>query len=315
MSVRNETEIQIMRILFKTNNGKFTKNTSSKRAYPFGVEAEYYRKLRAFFKPLIDYVNKYIDGNMDALLRGDSNELEVRNDAIPGKSFRKMIYDLEDYMDAYMPDIGEVPEDQLNNVILLSLRETAEKAKKFGDKEFEKEIKKGIFVSVPISSPWWNDMLKSWAENNYALITSNASRFVDKINNLTEQAIVNGFSHKRLKEELKKATTGLSDAHCKLIARDQLGKLNGQIAQAQKQEIGLNLYTWSTARDDRVRENHEMMEGLLCRYDDADVCSYDEGKTWVDRPATAVHLHPGQDYQCRCVGLMYYPELLSVLRK
>lgn len=311
MKIKNETEIQLLKILFKTNGGRSTRNVTSKRAYPFGVEAEYYRKLRAFFKPLLDYVNKYIDENMDALLRGDSSE--IRNDAIPGKSFRKMIYDLEDYMNAYMPDIAEVPEDQLNNVILLSLRETAEKAKKFGDKEFEKEIKKGIYVSLPLSSPWWDDMIKSWAENNYALITSNASRFIDKINNLTEQAVVNGFSHKKLKEEIKKATEGLSDKHCKLIARDQIGKLNGQIAQAQKQELGLECYVWSTAKDDRVRESHHLMEGLLCKYDDASVCSYDGGKTWVERPSGAVELHPGQDIQCRCVGLAYYPELMAKL--
>lgn len=313
MEIKNTTEIQLMKILFKTSGSRSTRNMTSKRAYPFGVENEYYRKLRAFFKPLLDYVNKYIDENMDALLRGDSSE--IRNDAIPGKTFRKMILDLEEWESMYMPDISELPEEQLNNTILLSIRDTAEQAKEFGDKEFEKEIKKGIYVSLPLSSPWWDDMIKSWSENNYALITSNASRFIDKINNLTEQAVVNGFSHKKLKEEIKKATEGLSDKHCKLIARDQIGKLNGQIAQAQKQELGLECYVWSTAKDDRVRESHQLMEGLLCRYDDASMCSYDGGKTWTTRPSGAVELHPGQDIQCRCVGLAYYPELIKELTK
>lgn len=313
MKIKNETEIQLLKILFKTNGSKATKNMTSKRAYPHGVELEYYRKLKGFFKPLTDYVQKYIDEHMEPLLRGDSNEIKL--DAIPGDSFRRMIYNLEDWLSVYMPDISALPEERLNNTILVSLAKTADDAKKFGDKEFEKEIKKGVSVNLPLSSPWWNDMMESWAENNYTLITSNAKKFVEQINVLTEQAIVNGFSHKELKDEIKKATTGLSDAHCKLIARDQIGKLNGQIAQAQKQEIGLECYVWSTANDDRVRESHEMMEGILCRYDDASICSYDNGKTWVDRPSTAVHLHPGQDIQCRCVGLAYYPELIKELRK
>ena len=77
------------------------------------------------------------------------------------------------------------------------------------------------------------------------------------------------------------------------------------------EEIGLDMYVWSTAFDDRVRDSHALMEGLLCRWDDASVCSYDGGKTWVERPAGAVELHPGQDIQCRCVGLSYYPELTA----
>ena len=93
-----------------------------------------------------------------------------------------------------------------------------------------------------------------------------------------------------------------------------MGKLNGQISQAQSQELGLELYVWSTSMDDRVRESHALMEGLLCRYDDATVCSYDNGKTWVDRPSGAVQLNPGQDIQCRCVGLAFYPELEAEMK-
>ena len=309
MKIKNETEIQLMKILFKTSRKKPTKNITSKRAYPHGAEIKYFRQLKGFFKPLTDYVNKYVNENLEQLLRGDSTEIHL--DTIPGQSFRNMIYNLENWLSIYMPDIADLPTDSNNNVIFTALGKTADEAKSFGDKEFQKIIEKGIHVSVPTSSPWWDDMKSSWAENNYTLITSNAKKYVEQINNLTEQAIVNGLSPKKLKEEIMKATEGLSDKHCKLLARDQMGKLNGNITEAQMQEIGLDLYVWSTAFDDRVRDSHAAMEGLLCRWDDASVCSYDGGKTWVDRPSDAVQLHPGQDIQCRCVGLAYYPELTA----
>lgn len=307
MKIKNETEIQLMKILFKTSGKKPTKNITSQRAYPHGVEMKYFRQLKGFFKPLTDYVNKYINENLEPLLRGDSTE--IRLDTIPGQSFRNMIYNLENWLSIYMPDIADLPTDSNNNVIFTALGKTAEEAKAFGDKEFQKIIEKGIHVSVPTSSPWWNDMKSSWAENNYTLITSNAKKYVEQINNLTEQAIVNGLSPKKLKEQIMKATEGLSEKHCKLLARDQMGKLNGNITEAQMQEIGLDLYVWSTAYDDRVRDSHALMEGLLCRWDDASVCSYDNGKTWEPRPSGAIDLHPGQDIQCRCVGLAFYPEL------
>ena len=306
MSVKNETEIQLMKILFKTS-GKATKNKSSKRAYPIGVEIKYFRQLKAFFKPLIDYVKKYLTENSEQLLKGDSKEIKL--DSIPGDTFRKMIFDIENWLAIYMPDIAELNPNA--NIIFTSLAKTADEAKRFGDKEFKKIINKGIHVDVPISAVWWDDMKKSWAEYNYTLITSNAKRYVSQINTLTEQAIVNGLSPSKLKDEIFKATESLSEKHCRLIARDQMGKLNGNIEQAQMQEIGLDMYIWSTSLDDRVRDSHAVMEGLLCRWDDASVCSYDDGKTWVSRPADAVHLHPGQDIQCRCVALSYYPELVT----
>ena len=311
MKMKNQTEIQLMKILFKTSGKKPTKNPTSKRAYPHGVEQKYYRELKGFFKPLTDYVNNYISNNLEPLLRGDSEE--IRLDTIPGKSFRNMIYNLENWLSIYMPDIADLPDDpyQNNNVILTTLGKTADEAMEFGEKEFSRILEKGIHVNLPTTAEWWDDMKKSWAEDNYTLITSNAKNYVSKINTLTEQAIVNGMSPGKLKEEILKATESLSEKHCRLLARDQMGKLNGQITQAQMEEVGLDLYVWSTAYDDRVRDSHALMEGLLCRWDDASVCSYDNGKTWVPRPSGAVDLHPGQDIQCRCVGLAYYPELIA----
>ena len=315
MEMKNQTEIQLMKIIFKTNGKRVTKKPTSSRAYPHGIEQKYYRELRGFFKPLTDYVTKYIFENLDPLLRGDSKEIHL--DAIPGKSFRGMVYNLEKWLAMYMPDISQLPETQYqsDNIIFTALGETADEVLAFGEEEFSKMLEKGIHVNLPTSADWWEDMKKSWAEDNYTLITSNAKNYVSKINTLTEQAIVNGLAPGKLKEQIMKATEGLSENHCKLLARDQMGKLNGQITQAQMEEIGLELYVWSTAYDDRVRDSHALMEGLLCRWDDASVCSYDNGKTWVKRPSGAVDLHPGQDIQCRCVGLAFYPELISEIEE
>lgn len=309
MSARNETEIQLMKILFRNQKKKPTKNLTSRRAYPHGVEQKYYRQLKGFFKPLTNYVKNYLDKNTESLLHGDSKEIKL--DAIPGPSFRKMVYSLEDWLSIYMPDIADLPNDSNNNVILTALGKTADETMEFGEKEFKRILEQGIHVNMPTSASWWNDMKNSWMEDNYTLITSNAKKYISQINTLTEQAIVNGWSMGKLNQEIQKVTTGLSDKHCKLLARDQIGKLNGQINQAQMEELGLDLYVWSTAYDDRVRDSHSIMEGLLCRWDDANVCSYDNGKTWQDRPSGAVLLHPGQDIQCRCVGLAFYPELIA----
>ena len=83
------------------------------------------------------------------------------------------------------------------------------------------------------------------------------------------------------------------------------------VTQARMRSIGLELYVWSTSGDEKVRPSHKLMDGLLCRWDDATVYREDGGKTWKPRPAGAVRLHPGMDIQCRCVALAYFDELVN----
>ena len=318
---KNETAIQVLKILYSQNKkkSKKIKKTHYNTVYPRAIEAKYKTKLSSYFQPLIDYVNKFLEENEDALLRGDSMQLKL--DVLPGGTFRRMITSLEGWLSVYMPTVPELKEGQ-NNVILMGLNQTAEQLKAHEDKQFQKQLQNGIGVSFQTNAPWWPNTKATWAGNNYNLIVSNARNYVNQINNLAEQAVVNGWSPKQLQEQIKKASNGLSDKKCRLLARDQIGKLQGQVAEAQMEEIGLEMYIWDTSGDERVRGNpagkyptavpsHYVMDELLCRWDDATVYSKDNGKTWIDRPANAVKLHPGQDIQCRCVALAYIPELLS----
>lgn len=318
---KNETAIQVLKILYSQNKkkSKKIKKTHYNTVYPRAIEAKYKTKLSSYFQPLIDYVNKFLEENEDALLRGDSMQLKL--DVLPGGTFRRMIASLEGWLSVYMPTVPELKEGQ-NNVILMGLNQTAEQLKEHEDKQFQKQLQNGIGVSFQTNAPWWSDTKATWAGNNYNLIVADARNYVNQINNLAEQAVVNGWSPKQLQEQIKKASNGLSDKKCRLLARDQIGKLQGQVAEAQMEEIGLEMYIWDTSGDERVRGNpagkyptavpsHYVMDGLLCRWDDATVYSKDNGKTWIDRPANAVKLHPGQDIQCRCVALAYIPELLS----
>lgn len=318
---KNETAIQVLKILYSQNKkkSKKIKKTHYNTVYPRAIEAKYKTKLSSYFQPLIDYVNKFLEENEDALLRGDSMQLKL--DVLPGGTFRRMITSLEGWLSVYMPTVPELKEGQ-NNVILMGLNQTAEQLKAHEDKQFQKQLQNGIGVSFQTNAPWWPNTKATWAGNNYNLIVSNARNYVNQINNLAEQAVVNGWSPKQLQEQIKKASNGLSDKKCRLLARDQIGKLQGQVAEAQMEEIGLEMYIWDTSGDERVRGNpagkyptavpsHYVMDGCLCRWDNATLYSKDNGKTWIDRPANAVKLHPGQDIQCRCVALAYIPELLS----
>ena len=81
--------------------------------------------------------------------------------------------------------------------------------------------------------------------------------------------------------------------HAQLIARDQIAKLNGEIAKKQQQDAGVEEYEWSDSRDERVRTRHHDLNGKRFRWDDPPVVDERTGR----------RCHPGGDYQCRCVAL------------
>lgn len=92
----------------------------------------------------------------------------------------------------------------------------------------------------------------------------------------------------------------------KFIARDQTAKLNADLNQARNADLGIDLYIWGGTDDSRERDSHSVMNGMLCKYSDPTVYSDDMGKTWKKRKRIGgVELHPGKDFQCRCVSRGY----------
>ena len=83
----------------------------------------------------------------------------------------------------------------------------------------------------------------------------------------------------------------VSKSRASLIARDQVLKLNGQVAQSRQTMAGIAAYRWSTSRDERVRDSHRDLDKTVHK--------------WSEPPEVAPgrFCHPGMDYQCRCVSI------------
>jgi SPP1 gp7 family putative phage head morphogenesis protein len=81
-------------------------------------------------------------------------------------------------------------------------------------------------------------------------------------------------------------------ARAEVIARDQVGKFYGQLAQLRQEELGIESYTWRTVGDERVRDPwHTSLDGKVFRWDDPPVTNRRGERN-----------HPGGDIQCRCTA-------------
>ena len=120
---------------------------------------------------------------------------------------------------------------------------------------------------------------------NVELIKSVPRQQLDKIKLAIEEGIASGDDSFALKEVIFKIN-GQDSRRAKLIARDQLQKLNGVLVQARQQSLGLNGYIWRTSHDERVRQSHKDNDGKQFQ--------------WNSPPRGTGH--PGEDINCRCVA-------------
>lgn len=120
---------------------------------------------------------------------------------------------------------------------------------------------------------------------NIALINSIPQQYIDKVEQAVMASLQAGTLNATLADDLLKIE-GVTKSRAKLIARDQLGKINSRLSQIRQQSLGITHYFWSTSHDERVRDRHKRWDGDRIAWD-----------------TPTIDGHPGQAIQCRCTAI------------
>lgn len=140
----------------------------------------------------------------------------------------------------------------------------------------------GRFLDVPaIPIP---GVLTAWARENADLIRSIDDRYFDEVAGVVEDALRSGRATREIAALIRERYE-VSRSSARRLARDQIGKLNGQITKVRQVSAGVTHYRRLTAKDSRVRPSHAR--------------THDKIYAWDDPPDIG---HPGEDYECRCVA-------------
>lgn len=121
---------------------------------------------------------------------------------------------------------------------------------------------------------------------NTQLIKSLPDQFVAKLQPMILADVQVGRRYEDLADDIE-TLFGATENRAKVIARDQMAKVNSTINAAKQQAVGIEKYIWSTAGDERVRDSHAEKEG--------------QEFAWDDPPADTGN--PGEDIMCRCVAI------------
>lgn len=155
-------------------------------------------------------------------------------------------------------------------------------------------------------------LLKDWEANFQMLCVSAESDAKKDIARLVTQAKNEGWNGKQLEKAVMKELPDKYANRASVIARTESAKLNTSVTLETYKEIGCQYYMWMATLDERVRPDHAMMNGLICSATDPTVW-YEENPDDPMHPIehkrddTMVHLHPGEDFQCRCTMVMWDP--------
>ena len=255
----------------------------TKPIYPQSVEREFQRLTDAYMKLLKAELQKHLP-EIRAAAQAEAGQ---RHDGIN---------DLIAFIQQLFVEIREALEQ---SVAAFGLRRKVERMAHMTRKLSIKEWKRAVHAVLGIDifedyymGEFYREAITRWVETNVSLISTIPKNTLDKMENIVLDGFRNGRPTSSIMKEIQK-TYSVSKARARLIARDQIAKLNGELSRQQQLDAGVKEYIWSDSRDGRVRDSHRSLNGKRFSWNEPPIVDIKRGR----------RCHPGQDFQCRCVPL------------
>ena len=119
--------------------------------------------------------------------------------------------------------------------------------------QFLKNVNKavGVDVSGMLKREGIEAVMTSALQENVTLVTSLPDEYLKRIESIVYSGMQQGRYPTAIAKDLQEAT-GISWRRAKLIARDQVAKINSAVDSERSQNLGIEFYKWSTSNDRRV---------------------------------------------------------------
>lgn len=187
--------------------------------------------------------------------------------------------DLADQLEAVRIDVAQAytPEE-----LKRLAKTTGESVAKWNERQLNGQLKGIVEVDLFGGESWLAREAGGFVVQNVSLITSIEDTYLSQVENLIATSVRSGLRVEDIADELE-GRFDVSRSRAELIARDQVGKFNGQLTELRQTDLGIDGYTWRDSGDARVRPEHHALDG--------------KSFTWDNPPEPG---HPGEDFQCRC---------------
>lgn len=242
---------------------------------PDGVRLEYFKAIRSPAQAMVAVVRRDLVPELVQILE------PVRADAIDDDRKRAQAR-AKKVMDGIARDLART----------VDVSEIRALAKKFGERtsqfqraQLGRQVRAAISVDInkiAATEKGIRASIDGWIAVNVDLIKTMPDVYFDDVRQQVSAAIERGTRHEVLAQQLA-GRYEIPINRAALIARDQVGKLYGQLNAQRQQNLGIRKFIWRDAGDNRVREEHADLNGQTFPYDDP--------------PAEGM---PGEPISCRC---------------
>lgn len=161
------------------------------------------------------------------------------------------------------------------------------------DKSINEKAKRVPTVNLQIDETQKQAIKDSYSENLKLHIKGWADDEILKLREKVQENYKSGVRYEDLAKDIMKRRDGISVSKALFIARQETRLMSASVQQQKYTKAGLNEYVWKIRKDDRVRHDHEILDGKIFRWDDPPVIDERTGRRG----------NPGQDYNCRCYAL------------
>ena len=265
--------------------------------YPKVIEKRYQAELINFVDVIAKEIDMRLIDNLEQIERQKNIELNLDS----------WVDSVDDIMES-LKVWGLAKASEMLAVITL-------KASQIGDwntKQFKQSIKTVVGVDPISKNQGYQTLIQSWSKENSRLITSIQANLLDDVAGVTQRGMSAGKSINDISKEIKERY-GVAKSRARTIARTETAKLNSNLTKVRNQELGIKTYFWATSNDERVRDSHKELNGMLCKWGDDSVYSDDNGKSWKRRSGKMFRGKPGDDINCRCTSRSNVSQLLDEL--
>ena len=246
--------------------------------FPRGIERQFVAANRDLVRAQFELVAQLLLPRLGELSRlAGVRQDEWRLDQSPWRFLlREILKDVRQRFEAAFGSAAETAEDAAREMSL------------FSRKEVGRQLRQVVGIDIFAESPELVDLLEQFVEENVARIRTTSAANFETIENIVSRGFRSGQRAGTVGDAITQAL-GVSESRAAFWARDQIGSLNGQLTRARQTAIGVDEYIWRTSRDERVRETHRRLEGTK--------------HSWDDPPTVGQRqVHPGEDYNCRCLS-------------
>ena len=244
-----------------------------------GLERTYFKRISMLLEPYFADIRERLIPKIPAMVA--QFQQEIRIDTY-GETISRDINDIRVGVAIQIPDPSIANQADLQALGISDFQKA----------QLTRQIQTVLGINPIIEDAFLDAQVTAFVERNVALIKNIPDQSLARVETVIRTQIERGASAKEITALVQKEL-GIAKNRAKLIARDQTNKFMGKITELRQQSLGITEYTWSTSRDERVRELHRTKDG--------------DTFSWDKPPADTGH--PGTEIQCRCVAIPVLEEL------